>query len=94
MKKGCASEDLPYYRNYTSIFSYSGIGSKWYLFTIKIDPFERKINFLVDGQNVASYPLAGNESLPNGFGLGCYVSQENDFQGYIDYVKLYTSDEY
>jgi hypothetical protein len=79
--------------NYKSLTRYSGTPNKWYVFTIRIDPFDRMINFYFDGQNAASYPLADNESLPVGFGLGCYVARDNDFQAYIDYIKLYTSDQ-
>jgi hypothetical protein len=93
VKKNCFTEDLPYYQNTTSIFRYSGVDDKWYVFKVKIDPFERTIIFYIDGQIIASYPLASNETLPKGFGLGCYIAQDNDFRGYVDYVKIYTSNE-
>ena len=93
VKKQCATEDLPYYQNTTSVFSYSGVYGKWYVFTVKIDPLEKTIIFIIDGQTIATYPLANNESLPQGFGLGCYVGPDNDFRGYFDYVKIYTSNE-
>ena len=91
--KNCWTEELPGNLNYASIFRYTGNRNTWYVFKLKIDPFERKIIFYIDKKEIASYSLEDEESLPIGFGLGCYVAQENDFQGYIDYVKLYANDE-
>ena len=91
--KNCWTEELPGNLNYASIFRYTGNRNTWYVFKLKIDPFERKIIFYIDKKEIASYSLEDEESLPIEFGLGCYVAQENDFQGYIDYVKLYANDE-
>ena len=92
LKKYCWREDTAG-GNAKWLVGYSGSTNKWYIFTIRIDPFDKIIDFYFDGQNVVSYPLGEKETLPTGFGLGCYIVQDNDFQGYIDYVKLYTSDQ-
>jgi len=90
--KHCWREDVRTEENNRTLFRYSGTTDKWYVFTIKIDPFEKTIIFIVDGQNIASYALDTKESLPTGISLGGYVGQENDFQGYIDYVRIGTLD--
>jgi hypothetical protein len=93
LKKICWREDTGSGENFKSLASYSGNTNKWYIFVIRVDPFERVISFYIDGQNVASYPLADKEKMPDDFGIGCYVAKSNEFQGFMDYVKLYTSDQ-
>ncbi|HSB03479.1 MAG TPA: TIR domain-containing protein [Anaerolineales bacterium] len=75
--------------NYRIIVHHSAETGKWYVFLIEIDGPHHQINFSFDGQKVASYQLAVDESLPIGLGLHVWAPQASEFKGYVDYVKMF-----
>jgi outer membrane protein assembly factor BamD (BamD/ComL family) len=93
VRKLCWREDRGGGGNFKTILDFSAREGRDYIITVKVDPFEGVVYFYFDSQKLASYTLDGDETLPEGLGLGCYVSSDLEFQGYFDYVKIYSADE-
>jgi outer membrane protein assembly factor BamD (BamD/ComL family) len=89
----CWTEKIRSGAGYGSLVNYFSLGSSYTTIVIKIDPNARLISFYFDGNKKASYILSHGESLPESVSLGCWVQSYSEFQGYFDYVKIYSANE-